>query len=132
MTVVTERLVDEVERAAARGDAADLAQYLQEQLGQRIAAHLVGLGDSRQIGRWARRQHLPTAGGDYDRRLHEGYKIVRIIVEGYDANTAKAWLFGTNTRLDDHAPIDVIAQATATADFRSVLRVARQFASVDW
>jgi hypothetical protein len=132
MTVVTERLVDEVERAAVRSDAADLAQYLQDQLGQRIAAHLVGLSDSRQIGRWARREHLPTAGGEYDRRLREGYKAVRIIVEGYDAGTAKSWLFGTNTRLDDHAPIDVVAGASATADFRPVLRAARQFASVDW
>jgi hypothetical protein len=132
MSIVTDRLVDEVERAAVRSDPAELATYLQNELGQRIAAHLVGLGDSRQIGRWARRQHLPAAGGDYDRRLREGYKIARILIEGYDSNTAKAWLFGTNTRLDDEAPIDVLARARTTEDFRPVLRAARQFASVDW
>lgn len=132
MTVMTEALVDQVERDATRLDASELARYLQDHLGQRIAAHLVGLGDARQIGRWIRAQHAPTAGGQYDRRLREGYKVVRMLVEGYDDTTAKAWLFGTNSRLDDEAPIEVLAAATATDEFRQVRRAARQFASVDW
>ena len=34
-----------------------------------------------------------------------------MISEAYDADTAKAWLFGTNTRLDDQAPIEVLRTA---------------------
>ena len=54
-----------------------------------------------------------------------------MIAEAYDAKTAKAWLFGTNTRLDDNAPIEVLRDAQSTEDFIPVQRAARQFASVD-
>jgi hypothetical protein len=33
-----------------------------------------------------------------------------MISDAYDAETAKAWLFGTNTRLDDQAPIEMFAR----------------------
>jgi hypothetical protein len=56
---------------------------------------------------------------------------VRMLVDAYDATTAKAWLFGTNTRLDDRAPVDVLGLGTASEDFAAVVRAARQFASVD-
>ena len=46
-----------------------------------------------------------------------------------DAKTARAWLFGTNTRLDDRAPIEVLGAAKDTADFAMVVRAARQVAS---
>jgi hypothetical protein len=65
------------------------------------------------------------------RRLREGYKVVRMIVEPYDAKTAKAWLFGTNTRLDDNAPIELLRDARSTDEFIAVQRAARQFASID-
>ena len=64
-------------------------------------------------------------------RLREGYKIVRMIVESFDEQTAKAWLFGTNTRLDDEAPIDVLRSATEPADFARVRGAARQLASFE-
>lgn len=132
MTVMTEALVDQVDHDATTLDVSSIASYLQDTLGQRIAAYLVGLRDSRQVGRWIRGEHTPTSGGQYDRRLREGYKVVRMLVEAYDAQTAKAWLFGTNSRLDDHAPIEVLAAAETTEDFRQVRCAARQFASVDW
>jgi hypothetical protein len=55
-----------------------------------------------------------------DLRLREGCKIVRMIVESFDEKTARAWLFGTNTRLDDVAPIDVLRRAEEPAQFAAV------------
>jgi len=64
-----------------------------------------------------------------ERRLREAYKVVRMVAEAYDATTAKAWLFGPNSRLDDEAPVELLGQATETAQLAAVLRAARQFAS---
>ncbi len=40
-------------------------------------------------------------------------------------------MFGTNTRLDDRAPIDVLGLGTTGEEFAAVVRAARQFASAD-
>lgn len=54
-----------------------------------------------------------------------------MIVEAFDENTARAWLFGTNTRLDDEAPITVLRQATEPEQFTAVRQAARQLASFE-
>lgn len=127
MALLTDQRANRLDSEAARTPTAELAGYLQVQLGQRVAAHLVGLADTRQLGRLARGAHPPRP--TTDRRLREGYKVTRMLVDAYDATTAKAWLFGTNTRLDDRAPVDVLRQATDGEDFTAVVRAARQFAS---
>lgn len=129
MPVLTPEAVDHLEHQASALSSGEIATYLQEQLGQRMAAYLVGLGDTRQIGRYARGTTQPS--NVTDRRLREGYKTVRMIVDAYDDRTAKAWLFGTNSRLDDEAPIDVLAAADDGESFKAVIRAARQFASFD-
>jgi hypothetical protein len=129
MSVITAKQASALERAAYQSSLAEIATYLQSQLGQRMAAHLAGLSDTRQIGRYARDQHKPSP--PVERRLREGFKTVHMIADTYDSDTAKAWLFGTNTRLDDRAPIEVLGQAVATEEFAAVLRAARQFASLD-
>jgi hypothetical protein len=119
-----QRLDDE----ASTSPIATIAGYLQDVVGQRVAAGIAGLADAKQIGRYAR-EGGPEPHGSTERRLREGYKVVRMLVEAYDAKTARAWLFGTNTRLDDQAPIEVLGAATATAQFAAVVRAARQVAS---
>jgi len=52
-----------------------------------------------------------------------------MLIDAYDAKAARAWLFGTNTRLDDRAPIEVLGAAIETMDFAMVVRAARQVAS---
>jgi hypothetical protein len=130
MSAMTEEAVDALERDATMRSIGEIASYLQEQLGQRVAAYLAGLADAKQIGRYAR-QDGPEPRANVERRLREGYKVVRMIATPYDTKTAKVWLFGTNTRLDDNAPIELIARADSTADFVAVQRAARQFASTD-
>jgi len=119
-----QRLDDEATTVSIR----DIAAYLQETVGQRVAAAMAGLADAKQIGRYARKGG-PEPHGVTERRLREGYKAVRMLVDAYDDKTARAWLFGTNTRLDDRAPIEVLGAAKDTADFAMVVRAARQVAS---
>jgi hypothetical protein len=109
---------------------AEIAGYLQDRLGQRIAAHLAGLRDAKQVGRY-RREDGPAPNQRTELRLRESYKVVRMIVEAFDEKTAKAWLFGTNTRLDDEAPIDVLRSATEPTQFAEVRGAARQLVSFE-
>jgi hypothetical protein len=107
---------------------AEIAAYLQQAVGQRVAAALAGLADAKQIGRYARAGG-PEPHAATERRLREGYKVVRMLADAYDGKTARAWLFGINTRLDDQAPVEVLGAATESAQFAAVVRAARQVAS---
>jgi hypothetical protein len=125
---LTTTATEQLEHDATVLAPSEIAAYLQEQLGQRMAAHLVGLSDTRQIGRYSRADG-PAPSQVTERRLREAYKVVRMIAEAYDATTTRSWLFGTNSRLDDEAPIELLGQATETPQLAAVVRAARQFAS---
>lgn len=127
MAVLTASAAERLDFEAATSPIGEIAQYLQDTVGQRVAAAIAGLSDAKQIGRYARGEASPHA--TTDRRLREGYKVVRMLVDAYDATTAKAWLFGTNTRLDDQAPVEVLGAATQSADFAMTVQAARQVAS---
>ena len=65
--------------------------------------------------------------------------VIRGFVSGKDVTrddgatrtpeTAKTCLFGTNARLGDQAPIEVLRAAEATEQFTAVVRATRQLAS---
>ncbi len=128
MPVLTAPAAARLDDEAATRAISEIAAYLQGMVGQRVAAALAGLVDAKQIGRYAR-EGGPEPHGSTERRLREGYKVVRMLVDAYDSKTARAWLFGTNTRLNDRAPIEVLGQATDTSEFTAVIRAARQVAS---
>jgi hypothetical protein len=52
----------------------------QDAVGQRVAAAIAGLNDAKQIGRYAR-DGGPEPHGATERRLREGYKVVRMLVD---------------------------------------------------
>ncbi len=128
MAVLTPSDAEQLGIDAAQRPIGEIAAYLQEQVGQRMAAAIAGLSDAKQVGRYTR-QGGPRPHPANERRLREGYKVVRMLVEAYDAKTARAWLFGTNSRLDDEAPIEVLGAATETSELAAVVRAARQVAS---
>src|SRR6476620_6974015 len=121
MPVLTTSAAQRLDDEAATHTIREIAAYLQETVGQRVAAAMAGLADAKQVGRYAR-QGGPEPRGATERRLRTGYKVVRMLVDAYDDKTARAWLFGTNTRLDDQAPIEVLGTAIDTADFTLVVR----------
>lgn len=128
MPVLTPSAAHQLDIEVSSRSISEIAAYLQNTVGQRVAAAIAGLTDAKRIGRYAREESLqphPTT----ERRLREGYKVVRMLVDAYDDKTARAWLFGTNTRLDDQAPVEVLGAAKDSADFTSVVQAARQVAS---
>ena len=128
MPPLTHAVVEQIDDTTNRIPTQEIATYLRERLGQRVTAYLVGAADPKQIATYARGGSISDI---RERRLREGFKAVRMIETPYDTETAKAWLFGTNVRLDDQAPIELIASATKTEQFADVLRAARQFASAE-
>src|SRR5271155_2703756 len=130
MAVLTAPQSERLDREASTLPVGEVAAYLQDQLGQRMTAFLAGLTDAKQVGRYAR-EDGPEPRAAVAQRLRHGYKVVGMISETYDAETAKAWLFGTNTWLDDQAPIEVLRTAERPEQFTAVIRATRQFASAD-
>lgn len=121
-------------RGPSDGDAtvrpvAEIVHYLQEQVGPRIAAGIAGLAEAEQIASYARGTASPPATAE--RRLRAGYESVRMLVDAYGEQTARAWLFGTNVRLDDQAPIDVLGAARETSEFEAVMEAARESAGFE-
>ncbi len=129
MPQLTSSAAQQLEDDATARSVREIAIFLQGAVGQRVAAAIVGLADAKQIGRYSR-ENGPELHAATERRLREGYKVVRMLTESYDAKTARAWLFGLNSRLGDRAPIEVLGEATDTADFSAVVRAARQLASL--
>src|SRR5258708_15949373 len=104
MPVLTVSAAQRLDDEAATLSIREIAAYLQEAVGQRVAAAMAGLADTKQIGRYAR-EGGPQPHGATERRLREGYKIVRMLIDAYDDKTAPAWLFRTNTPPDPPPPI---------------------------
>jgi len=115
-----------VEREAAVSDIAKIAGFLQRALGQKVTAYLSGLRDPRIVGRWSRGEVTPRE--PVTMRLRAGYQAARMVVDAYGSETARAWFFGTNTRLDDQAPASILRRARTPDDLRLVVPTARAFA----
>lgn len=126
MPVLSPEHVEEIEAERSSLSVAEIARYLQEQLGQKMAAYVAGVNDARMVGRWSAGKHQPQP--DVDMRLRHAYQTVRLLVDAYSAETAKAWLFGSNSRLDDEAPAYVLRHAKSWEDLGPVVPVARGFA----
>jgi hypothetical protein len=118
--------VERIERDAVVTPLHKIAAFLQETLGQKLTAYVAGLTDPKAVGSWIREENEPRQAADM--RLRYAYKVVRMLVEAYDDETAKAWLFGSNTRLNDEAPAYLLRRALTVADLRQLVPTARAFA----
>jgi hypothetical protein len=116
-----------IEDEATRAPIAEVAATLQRALGQKPVAYLAGISDAKLVGQWARGKVTPRA--DAQTRMREAYKAVAMIRSAYGDDTARAWLFGCNSRLDDHAPAWVLRHASDPEDFELVVPTARAFAA---
>lgn len=122
-----DRLRDEWPAGSATAlPIAEVADWLHTQLGQQLTAYLAGLRDARAVGRWRKGRVHPRAAAEL--RLRAAYQVVRLVAAAYDVRTARAWLLGSNSRLDDEAPALVIRQAETSGDLRMVTEAARVFA----
>lgn len=114
-----------IAREATTRSISEIARYLQETLGQRVVAYVCGLRDPKMVGQWANGKVEPRSPADI--RLRQAYEAVRLIADAFGPGTAKAWLFGSNTRLDDEAPAYLLRYAETYDAMRLIVPTARAF-----
>jgi len=117
---------EEVQDEATRAEFPEVAGWLQDHLGQQLTAYMAGLRDPKVVGQWRREKSEPR--GAAEMRLRCAYQAARLIVDAYGERTTKAWLLGTNTRLDDEAPAWLLRRAEEPDHIRFIVPAARAFA----
>ncbi len=106
-----EYLIEDAHRVATDVVPSQLASELQELLGQKLVAFGVGDLHPKTIGRYARgdREPEPVSLG----RLVDLYTVVGILRSGVSDHAIKAWMMGTNPRLNGKAPIEAMHEGRA-------------------
>jgi hypothetical protein len=117
--------VEALERTVARATVPEIVEYLQEHLGASAVAYLAGVKDTQMVRRW-REGVEPQAAAK--RRLRYAYHAARLVIDSFGDETADAWFFGSNTRLDDEAPARVLRLAHSVDDLRLIVPAAKAFA----
>jgi len=109
---------DVAHREATRTDFRQIAQELQEALGQRLVAYATGVRSPQAVGRWATGKNEPQ--GQTDQRLRDLYRVFVILRDTESDQTIRAWLQGANPQLANQAPIELLHEdpsaVTAVAD----------------
>jgi hypothetical protein len=107
--------------AAVSTPIADIARFLQDNLGQRLTARMAGINDAKQVGRWAAGTSRPRP--EAEARLIDAIQIFHLIQAAESVYTARAWMIGMNPQLEDMAPALCIADDRA----RDVMVAARAY-----
>jgi hypothetical protein len=98
----------EAHRTTVESSVADIAAFLQDVLGQKLVAYLVGVQDPKTIGRWAKGT-LPQD-SDSEARLRGAYQVFRLLMTQESPHTVRAWFVGLNPQLDDESPATAIGE----------------------
>ena len=112
--------MEQVHRIAISEDIANIAQSLQETLGQRLTAFGVGIKDPKAIGKYAAGRNPRT---DTEARLRDLYRVTRLLLSAETPSTVRAWMIGSNPQLNDEAPIEALHEKKTPA----VMRAAESF-----
>ncbi|MFY9825124.1 MAG: hypothetical protein WAM82_27345 [Thermoanaerobaculia bacterium] len=120
-----ETRTSQIERQAVTSDISQVAGYLQQHLGQKVTAYLSGISDSKLVGQWASGKVQPRPAPTF--RLRTAYQAARYLVDAYDSETAQAWFFGTNSKLDGRAPALALREGEDPKVWSSVVSVAKAF-----
>ncbi|MFD0056949.1 XRE family transcriptional regulator [Streptomyces sp. NPDC127168] len=107
--------------ATVRMSIADIARFLQDNLGQRLTARITKLADHRQVGKWASGENAPRP--EAEERLRAALQVFQLIQDAESIYTARAWLIGMNPQLNDEAPLTVIADGR----YREAMVAARAY-----
>lgn len=112
----------EVHRTSVESSIPDIAAFLQDALGQKLVAFMVGVEDPKTVGRWISEKRLPQD-VDVERRLRDAHLIFRLLLTKESPYTARAWFVGLNPQLNDESP----AVAMSEGRTRDVLVAAKAF-----
>ena len=99
----------EAHRTTVESSVADIAAFLQDALGQKLVAHMVGIEDPKTIGRWASEKRLPQD-PRAEAKLRGAYQVFRLLLTQESPYTVRAWFVGLNPQLDDESPAEAIRE----------------------
>ena len=102
---------DVAHREATRTDFRQIAQELQEALGQRLVAYATGVRSPQAVGRWAAGKNEPRGA---EQGLRNLYRVFVVLRETENAQTIRAWLKGANPQLAHRAPIEFLREDSAS------------------
>lgn len=108
-------------REALSVDTSDMARALQDTLGQKLVAYMVGVSDPVTVGRWANGRSNPsTANAD---RLREIFQIAQELLAVEKPSLVRAWFVGMNPDLGFSPPAQLVAEGQA----QKAMTAARNF-----
>src|SRR2546423_4807509 len=81
-----------------RMSIADIARFLQDNLGQRLTARITNINDPRQVGKWASGDSAPRQ--EAEDRLRAALQVFQLIQDAESLYTARAWMIGMNPQLE--------------------------------
>jgi hypothetical protein len=110
-------------RKTVESSIADTAAFLQEALGQKLVAFMVGVEDPKTVGRWASGKRGSPRDLGVERRLRDAHQIFRLLLTKESPHTVRAWFVGLNPQLDDESPATAIREGRT----RDVLVAAKAF-----
>lgn len=87
---------------------ADIARFLQENLGQKLVAYLAKVSDEKTVGKWASGQQAPR--NEAEERLRAAFQIFHLLQSEESPHTVRAWFVGMNPQLDDLSPAEAIRE----------------------
>ncbi|MFJ4536624.1 XRE family transcriptional regulator [Streptomyces tibetensis] len=93
---------------AMKTEISDIAQFLQEVLGQRLTAIIAGVADRKTVARWASGENKPHPASDA--RLREAYRIFHQLQAHDTPDVVRSWFIGSNPHLDDEAPAVALSE----------------------
>lgn len=123
MPSLSDQLRDEATQAhrkSVESSACDMAAFLQDALGQKLVAYMMGT-DARTVGRWASGDRNPRP--ENVERLRAAFYIFRLLSEVESNHTIRAWFAGMNPHLGDESP----ATSLREGSLREVVGAARAF-----
>lgn len=112
----------EAHRTTVESSVADIAAFMQDAVGQKLVAFMVGVDDPKTIGKWAGEKRLPQD-PDAERKLRDAYQIFRLLMTQESPHTVRAWFVGLNPQLNDESPATAISEGRT----RDVLVAAKSF-----
>lgn len=108
-------------RESVTAPSSDVAGFLQETLGQKLVAHMVGVSNPKTVGKWASGESEPR--DNHESTLRHVHQISRLLMTEESGHTVRAWFMGLNPQLDDVSP----AVALSEGRDRDVLVAAKAF-----
>lgn len=95
----------------------EMADQLQQLVGQRLVAYVTGSRSSKTVARWANGDNAPQQQGQD--KLRALYRTMLILDTEESDETIRAWMTSANPYLGDEVPVDVLRAGDPVRVYRA-------------